>query len=172
MADSNLPSWFLWAGGITSALAAWAGLILSIRREVHERPKLRFLFEATPHLHGEDEYGQEYATDALKVTITNIGGHPIALHRVCCVFQSTRDATLRRRELRLNGAKVVHGEPSGGWIELGETPKCWESISVVDTTGKEWKPRGKELAQLLAAGVEAWPKNNPKLGKGRSQCPY
>jgi hypothetical protein len=163
MADNSLPGWFLLVGGIPSVIAAWTGLILSLRREWRERPQLRFLFRATPYLQTPEDWGGHCFLDSISVTITNIGAHPISLDSITCVFRGAKNPSFQtRREVQLNHAKVERGTPELARIELQMEPTQIESVTLIDTTGKQWKPNWRERRQLRSACAEAWPKKKKK----------
>jgi hypothetical protein len=161
MADNSLPIWSAWIFAITSALAAWIGLVLSLRREWHERPRLKFLFKLAPLY-------SPTAGVLLSVTITNTGAHPISLGSVTCAFRYG-NGPVPRSPQSLDGVKVARGEPVEKWIQLygGTTDLLGqvESVTVIDTTGKQWSPNRRERKQLRAICAQTWParpKNFPK----------
>lgn len=148
----------MWTGGITSAVAAWVGLALSLRRYQDEQPKIKFLFEAEAYLGCYDEENGEYSVPAIGVTITNVGSKAVALDRALCHYWSAHDPDEpKKRELDLGRFKVVRGEPKQGWVRLYEKPVRIESISVRDTTGKVWTPSRREMQQLRSECARAWP---------------
>lgn len=157
MADNSLPAWSVSTGAITSAIAAWIGLILSFRREWHERPRLRFLFKLTPQYNLTTKTGV-----LLSVTITNTGAHPISLNSITCTFRYG-DGPVPCSPQSLDGVKVERGEPVEKWVQLygGTTDLLYdgqvEAVTVIDTTGKQWSPDRRERKQLRAICAQTWP---------------
>jgi hypothetical protein len=151
---NSFSTWALTWIGTPTVIAAWAGLFLSLRREWHDRPKLRFLFDATPDLISESD-GQEYRTSAIEITITNTGSNAISLDRIDYVVRlADSPGEAKSRSKKLKQAKLVRGEPFHDWIEFRKLPAAFDSINVVDTTGKEWKANGREMKRLRSACLD------------------
>lgn len=168
MADNSLPRWFLWVGGITSAFAAWMGLLLSLRREWQERPQLKVLFRASPFA----RIPTGIWADRITVTVTNIGAHPVSLDSIVYVLGVAKDGSheTHRERAGMKG-KVERGDPVSqefgfgtdylfepGSDSYGE-PMQIESVAVtlIDSTGRRWKPNWRERRQLRSVCAEAWP---------------
>lgn len=132
--------------GVASAVAAWIGLIISVRREYAERIKLKFWFEVTDML-PYDSDGQEFYAQAVQITVTNIGARAISLDRLACTFYNL-ESQKRHREKRIKPVKVVRGEPIQEWLLLHDTPGRFVEVAAIDTTGKKRKPEKESWVNL------------------------
>jgi hypothetical protein len=108
--------------GITSALAAWTGLLLSLRREWRERPQLKFFFRTRPYarIPADDEGSGGIFSDWIAVTITNIGAHPVSLDSIVYVLGVAKDGSHEtHREIAEMKRKVERGDPVSKEFGLG-----------------------------------------------------
>ena len=144
---------------MTSAVAAWSGFIIAVRRELNERTKLTFLFEASD-IYATDSDGQEYRTPAIHVTVTNNGMRPISLDRVVCVFtpRYSADQSQSRKESSFRLAKLGRGDAADVWVELYSEPAEIIQILAIDSTAKKWVARHREIKAIQTECARLWPR--------------
>jgi len=133
------------------AAATAAGLTAAQWREWRERPRLRFVLEAGYAL-ACDSDGQEFQTNAIKVTITNRGARVVSLDRIVCTFKSRSSEELTSRKEPLGLSSIDPGKATYGWVQLHAEPKGMSrlSVSVIDSIGKEWAASRRQISRLMA----------------------
>ena len=126
-------------------------MVISLRRELQERPSLRFSVEAG-YAPGFDEEGHEDGvTPAIHVKITNIGKRPISLDRTVCVFKAPHSEEQIQKESSLHLIKLGWYEAADAWINLYSQPEHIERLLVVDSTAKEWVSSNAEMKTIRAS---------------------
>lgn len=158
----TIPPW-LTAGATLSAISAWIGLYITVRKHRSERPILKFVLKATHVEADEDEPTRMFVdgmgvVPALFVTITNVGKQPVTVFQTKCKYSATtNDGTSCERE----STDYVNKK-------LGEGDHCFASPRVaikgsrllsaraVDFTSRVWKVPRRLVRRLNLEGLKAW----------------
>lgn len=137
----ELPTWIAWfvaLGGIPSALAAWAGLILTIKRG---RTSLKFALKADTYMDGDcDNPGPEFS--AIGVTVTNQDMSPITIQQYVCEYSfiDRNGGTRSTQGKAWVDEKLSQGEKNFKCIPVSGKAVKISSLSAIDSTGKQWTP--------------------------------
>src|ERR1017187_8191287 len=143
--SSGLPAPVLWIGGVSSALAAWAGLILGLRREYRERAILKFAIRATSVEAEEDEQTNILldgtpVVPAVEIVATNKGSPPLTIQQAYCEYVCrTRDGgTTKAAGRAWFDAKIGLGEAHRIYVKINPKPIAFTRMAVMDSMGGTW----------------------------------
>jgi hypothetical protein len=154
---------WLTVGAALSAIPAWIGLYITVRKHRSERPILKFTLQATHVKADEDEPTRTFfngmgVVPALYVTITNVGKQPITLFQMKCKCSATTS----------EGKSLEHESTDYINKRIGEGDHCFASPRVamkssrllsaraVDSTGRVWKAPKRVVRRLNQGGLKAW----------------
>ena len=162
-ASPGLPSPMLWIGGISSALAAWVGLILGLRREFRERTILRFSLFVTRVEADEEDQSRTFfegtaVIDAIGITLTNMGSHPVTIKHCGCLFlaRTSGGETVTRKIQKWPNAKLGLGDAETIYLKMAAKPVQFLQIVVTDSTDKTWKTPRQLVSKLHESASERW----------------
>jgi hypothetical protein len=156
----QFPPWLTWnvVLGVPSAIAAWLGLGLAWRRERRERTVIVFSLEPTTVWEGDVDSGSGTDYDAVRVTVTNEGKRPITIEKIVFVYVFSMHGAsdqLNDRTLGVN-QRLDEGDAFSRYVTIAPTPVSFTKIRVVDSTGKEWLPSKRAMANLRKSAAKKW----------------
>jgi hypothetical protein len=166
-----LPTWLSWSlvfGGIITTVVAWVSFGLTLRREIRDRPKLKFRFDPCLVEAGDDDSGTRLGpdgsslVDAVSVAVTNLGLRVITIHHCEWAYScvpSGGEARIIERMALMDNPKIGLGEACSTYLVMPVMPRELKFVKAVDSTGKEWGVSTKELAALQIRLVDWWDKS-------------
>lgn len=140
----GLPTWISWTNtaGFASALAAGIAIYLSVRQAYKDRTILLFSLKRT-WVEANNDQDPDGAIDgtpfvyAIAITVTNNGLRPITIKTCRCVYGAvTSEAGINQ--------KIGQGDSCTGFVRVHKSSEII-AISVIDSTGKQWKTRPRTI---------------------------
>src|ERR1039458_3293249 len=142
----TIPPW-LTASAALSAIPAWIGLYITVRKHSGEKPILKFTLNAT-HVEADEDEPTRMSIDGmgvvpgLFVTITNVGKQPVTIFQMKCKYSGiTKDGKSYERESTDYGINKKLAEGDHCFASPHVTVKANRVLAArpIDSTGREGK---------------------------------